>query len=87
MSPPVLVTGGTGRLGRSVVARLVDAGQEVRVLARHQRDTQPQVTFFTGPAVSSWEDLFRSYLTATHQRRWVVPVPAAPDDPARTLMT
>jgi uncharacterized protein YbjT (DUF2867 family) len=48
MTSPVLVTGGTGRLGRSVVARLVDAGREVRVLARHQRNTQPQVTFFTG---------------------------------------
>jgi len=44
----VLVTGGTGRLGRSVVARLVDAGQDVHVLARRQRDTQPHVTFFTG---------------------------------------
>lgn len=48
MTSPVLVTGGTGRLGRSVVARLVEAGQDVRVLARRQRDTQPQVTFFTG---------------------------------------
>jgi uncharacterized protein YbjT (DUF2867 family) len=48
MTSPVLVTGGTGRLGRSVVARLVDAGQDVRVLARRQRDTQPQVTFFAG---------------------------------------
>jgi uncharacterized protein YbjT (DUF2867 family) len=151
MTSPVLVTGGTGRLGRSVVARLVDAGREVRVLARHQRDTQPQVTFYpgdlrqgigidtavqgagviincatnclensrklakfplvapvpagfrvqpvdsgevaarlvelaldapagrapdmSGPEVSSWEDLFRGYLTATHQRKWVVPVP------------
>lgn len=48
MTSPVLVTGGTGRLGRSVVDRLVGAGREVRVLARRQRDTQPQVTFFTG---------------------------------------
>ena len=48
MTAPVLVTGGTGRLGRFVVARLVDAGCDVRVLARHQRDTLPQVTFFTG---------------------------------------
>jgi uncharacterized protein YbjT (DUF2867 family) len=31
MTSPVLVTGGTGRLGRFVVARLVDAGREVRV--------------------------------------------------------
>jgi uncharacterized protein YbjT (DUF2867 family) len=48
MTPPVLVTGGTGRLGRSVVARLVDAGRDVRVLARRQREAQPQVSFFTG---------------------------------------
>jgi nucleoside-diphosphate-sugar epimerase len=48
MTSPVLVTGGTGRLGRFVVARLVDAGRDVRVLARRQRDTQPQVTFFAG---------------------------------------
>ncbi|HET9896420.1 MAG TPA: NAD(P)H-binding protein [Streptosporangiaceae bacterium] len=48
MTSPVLVTGGTGRLGRSVVDRLIDAGQDVRVLARRQRDIQPRVTFFTG---------------------------------------
>jgi len=28
-----------------------------------------------GPQVSSWVDLFQSYLTATHRHRWVVPVP------------
>jgi uncharacterized protein YbjT (DUF2867 family) len=33
----VLVTGGTGTLGREVVRRLVDAGREVRVLSRHPR--------------------------------------------------
>jgi hypothetical protein len=27
-----------------------------------------------GPEVSSWVDLFRSYLRATHRRRWVMPV-------------
>src|SRR4029077_9337378 len=48
MTSLILVTGGTGRLGRSVVSRLVDAGHDVRVLARHQRDTEPQVTFFQG---------------------------------------
>ena len=34
MSSPVLVTGGTGTLGRLVVARLRDTGREVRVLSR-----------------------------------------------------
>lgn len=48
MTLPVLVTGGTGRLGRRVVARLVDAGCDVRVLARHQRDTPSAAAFFTG---------------------------------------
>jgi uncharacterized protein YbjT (DUF2867 family) len=33
-SPPILVTGGTGTLGRLVVARLRNAGRSVRVLSR-----------------------------------------------------
>jgi uncharacterized protein YbjT (DUF2867 family) len=34
MASPILVTGGTGTLGRQVVPRLRDAGSEVRVLSR-----------------------------------------------------
>jgi uncharacterized protein YbjT (DUF2867 family) len=45
---PILVTGGTGRLGGRVVARLVESGCEVRILARHERATARQVRFFTG---------------------------------------
>jgi uncharacterized protein YbjT (DUF2867 family) len=37
MRQPILVTGGNGTLGRGVVARLLDAGHEVRVLSRHPR--------------------------------------------------
>lgn len=33
--PPILVTGGTGTLGRQVVVRLLRAGQPVRVVSRH----------------------------------------------------
>ncbi len=47
MASPVLVTGGTGRLGRLVVARLQDAGCDVRVLARHDRGAPRHVSFFT----------------------------------------
>jgi uncharacterized protein YbjT (DUF2867 family) len=36
MTTPILVTGGTGTLGRQVVARLHDAGHDVRVLSRHR---------------------------------------------------
>jgi nucleoside-diphosphate-sugar epimerase len=35
--PPVLVTGGTGRVGSAVVDLLVDAGGPVRVLTRRSR--------------------------------------------------
>ena len=48
MTQTVLVTGGTGRLGRYVVRRLVDAGCNVHVLARRQRDIPLGVAFFTG---------------------------------------
>lgn len=47
MASPVLVTGGTGRLGKLVVARLLDSGCDVRVLARRDRPTPEGVTFFT----------------------------------------
>ena len=38
MAPPILVTGGTGTLGRLVVPRLLDAGRPVRVLSRNARE-------------------------------------------------
>ena len=46
MASPILVTGGTGRLGKLVVARLQDSGCDVRVLARHARPTPQGVKFF-----------------------------------------
>ncbi len=48
MTSPVLVTGGTGTLGRLVVARLRDAGHAVRVLSRHPREGTGGVEFVTG---------------------------------------
>jgi uncharacterized protein YbjT (DUF2867 family) len=39
MTPAILVTGGTGTLGRPVAGRLRDAGARVTVLSRHPRDT------------------------------------------------
>jgi uncharacterized protein YbjT (DUF2867 family) len=46
MASPVLVTGGTGRLGTLVVARLRDGGCDVRVLARHARPAPRGSAFF-----------------------------------------
>jgi uncharacterized protein YbjT (DUF2867 family) len=46
-TPPILVTGGSGTLGRHVVARLRDAGRAVRVLSRVRQEGQG-IEFVTG---------------------------------------
>ena len=48
MASPILVTGGTGTLGRLVVPRLRDAGYDVRVLSRRNREGADGVEFVTG---------------------------------------
>jgi uncharacterized protein YbjT (DUF2867 family) len=48
MTPPILVTGGTGTLGRHVVPRLRDAGREVRVLSRHLHQATAGIEQVTG---------------------------------------
>jgi uncharacterized protein YbjT (DUF2867 family) len=48
MTSPILVTGGTGTLGRHVVPRLRDAGCDVRVLSRHRHPPEDGVEFMTG---------------------------------------
>ncbi|GAA1885304.1 SDR family oxidoreductase [Actinomadura bangladeshensis] len=48
MRAPILVTGGTGRVGRQVVPLLREAGQDVRVLTRHARDPEDGVEYVTG---------------------------------------
>lgn len=48
MTGPVLVTGGTGTLGRLVVPLLLDAGCKVRVLSRHDRKSGDGVEYLAG---------------------------------------
>ena len=48
MSSPILVTGGTGTLGRLVVPLLQDAGGKVRVLTRRSREAAGGTAFVTG---------------------------------------
>ena len=48
LASPILVTGGTGTLGRLVVPRLRDAGCDVRVLSRRSREGGEGVDFVTG---------------------------------------
>jgi uncharacterized protein YbjT (DUF2867 family) len=48
MTSPLLITGGTGTLGRLVVPRLRDAGCNVRVLSRHSHESGDGVEFMIG---------------------------------------
>ncbi len=48
MTPPLLLTGGTGALGRLVVPLLREAGCPVRVLSRHRQDPADGIEFVTG---------------------------------------
>lgn len=48
MTSPILVTGGTGTLGRLVVARLRDAGRDVRVLSRRSHEGGQGIEFVSG---------------------------------------
>ena len=51
MTSPILVTGGTGTLGRQVVARLRDAGRDVRVLSRRAREAAEGIEYVAGDLV------------------------------------
>ncbi|QKW38465.1 NAD(P)H-binding protein [Actinomadura sp. NAK00032] len=53
MSAPILVTGGTGTIGRQVVPLLRDAGADLRVLSRRTREPADGVEYVTG-------DLFKN---------------------------
>ena len=48
MTSPILVTGGTGTLGRLVVRRLQDAGYDLRVLSRRSHEAEDGIEFMTG---------------------------------------
>ena len=48
MASPILVTGGTGTLGRLVVPLLRDAGYDARVLSRHTHEATAGIEFVTG---------------------------------------
>lgn len=47
-TPPILVTGGTGTLGRQVVRLLQDAGRDVRVLSRRGHESESSTDVVTG---------------------------------------
>jgi uncharacterized protein YbjT (DUF2867 family) len=51
MASLILVTGGTGRLGRLVVPRLQEAGRKVRVLSRRPHEAADGIEYVTGDLV------------------------------------
>ena len=48
MTAPILLTGGTGTLGRLVVPLLREAGYDVRVLSRRDHEARDGIEFVTG---------------------------------------
>ncbi|GIH24999.1 NmrA family transcriptional regulator [Acrocarpospora phusangensis] len=52
MTSPILVTGGTGTLGRQLVPRLRAAGSEVRVLSRRAHAPEDGVEYVTGDLIT-----------------------------------
>jgi nucleoside-diphosphate-sugar epimerase len=48
MTTPILVTGGTGTLGRPVAQRLREAGASVTVLSRHPREAAEAIRYTAG---------------------------------------
>ncbi|WP_431278182.1 SDR family oxidoreductase [Leifsonia poae] len=52
MNTPILVTGGTGTIGRRVVPLLRAAGREVRILSRHPQPDAPGVQHVAGDTVA-----------------------------------
>jgi uncharacterized protein YbjT (DUF2867 family) len=53
MAARILVTGGTGTLGRQLVPRLRDAGRDVRVLSRRTHDGADGIEYVTGDLLTS----------------------------------
>jgi uncharacterized protein YbjT (DUF2867 family) len=51
MNSPILVTGGTGNIGRHTVPLLRAAGREVRILTRHARAAEPGIRYVEGDTV------------------------------------
>jgi uncharacterized protein YbjT (DUF2867 family) len=54
-SPPIIVTGGTGTLGRLVVSQLRSAAHDVRVLSRHDRPSQDEHVAFVASDLATGE--------------------------------
>ncbi|MCS5718025.1 NAD(P)H-binding protein [Herbiconiux sp. CPCC 205763] len=52
MNAPILVTGGTGTIGRRVVPWLVEAGRSVRILTRHPGADSPGIEHVGGDTVT-----------------------------------
>ena len=65
---PILVTGGTGTLGRCVVARVRDAGQNVRVLSRAGGEDRDGLDFVIGDLMTGAgvDDAMRGVSTVIH---------------------
>jgi uncharacterized protein YbjT (DUF2867 family) len=84
MTPTILVTGGTGTLGRLVVRRLAGAGCDVRVLSRRGHAAEDGIEFVTGDL-----DTGKGIEAAVDGAEIIVHLAGSPkgdEDKARTLV-
>jgi uncharacterized protein YbjT (DUF2867 family) len=84
MTPTILVTGGTGTLGRFVVRRLAGAGCDVRVLSRRGHAAEDGIEFVTGDL-----DTGKGIEAAVDGAEIIVHLAGSPkgdEDKARTLV-
>ena len=68
MDAPILVTGGTGTIGRRVVPLLRAAGRDVRILSRHPQPDAPGIRHVAGDTVTGegLADALRGIETVLH---------------------
>lgn len=85
MTTPILVTGGTGTLGRHVVPRLRAAGHEVRVLSRSRRPAEEGLEYVAGDLLKG-EGVERA-VAGVHTVLHLAGGPKGDDEAARNLVS
>jgi hypothetical protein len=64
ITSPILVTGGTGTLGRQVVPHLRDSGRDVRELSRHGHESKDGVEYVTADLLKGDDEAIRNLMRA-----------------------
>lgn len=86
MTSSILVTGGTGTLGRSVTPLLRDAGRDVRVLSRHSRAPEEGVEYVAADLLKGEEKAIESAVDGVETVLHLAGGPRGDDEATRNLV-